>query len=48
MTEVNEFLFTLAADDEDRVLMGAVLDVEWWLFTSGTAATAVLAAEFVT
>lgn len=39
---------TLAADEDERVLMGAELVVEWCVFVSGTAGTAALAAEFVT
>lgn len=45
---MNPRSLTLAADEDERVLMAAELVVEWWVLVSGTAATAALAAAFVT
>lgn len=44
------FMLTLAADEEERVLVGAETGwaVEWWLFVSGTTGAAAATAEFVT
>lgn len=43
-------VLTLAADEEERVLVGAATGwaVEWWLFVSGTTGAAAATAEFVT